>query len=438
MKSLHIFPLFGSELMNGSEHYEFMLSKALVEQGVAVDVFATRSNRIRLESAFSTAWPNDYPAGVERVAGMTVERFPVTFQWPTALGSLFSQFILNRWGVEERIHGAMLRGSLRQTDYFVRRGLTRPWIYDALARAGLGPWSWPMLKRLQRVVRQYDVVLAGFMPFSLLPQVVWIAHRQRVPVVLLPLFHPDDLYHYSTILSRALADADGLLTLTPYSTELIGRLWPQSRPRLVGAGVDLEDFLRPTVSGERFRTTHGLGQRRIVLYVGRKEPGKRYDLALQAVDLLGRDDVMLVMIGADADGIALDSPNVLYLNVLPRADLIDAYDACDVLIMPSEHESFGMVILEAWVRGKPVIGNRSCGPVASLIQEGRDGFLCDTVEDFSRRLCEVLGDADLAHSLGAHGKAKVLERYNWRAVADRVLDVYRSVIADGTNRAPAG
>lgn len=429
MKSLHIFPLFGPDLMNGSEHYEYMLSRTLVEQGVEVDVFATRSNRIRLESAFVTAWPNDYPNGVQRVDGMTIERFPVTLNWPRSIGTWLSRLVLRRWHAEERIHGMMMRGSLHLVDYYVRRGLTRPWVYDALARAGLGPWSWSMLNRLRRVVSRYDVVLAGFMPFSLLPQVTWIARRQGVPVVVLPLFHPDDLYHYSSILSGALVSADALLTLTPYSTDLIGRVWPQSRPRLVGAGVDLEDFMKPTVSGNRFRAKYGFGDRKIVLYVGRKEVGKRYDLAVEAVERLGRSDVTLVMIGADADGKTLTSPAVRYLNVLPRNELIDAYDACDVLIMPSEHESFGMVILEAWIRGKPVLGNRGCGPVASLIQDGVDGFLCDTAEDFSQRIAQLLEHTDLACRLGASGKEKVLERYNWQAVAAEVIDVYRDVIA---------
>ncbi len=424
--------------MNGSEHYEYMLSRTLVEQGVEVDVFATRSNRIRLESAFVTAWQNDYPGGVQHIDGITVERFPVTFNWPRSVGGLLSRLVLRRWHDEERLHGVMMRGSPHLADYYVRRGLTRPRIFDLLARAGLGPWSWSMLSRLQRVASQYDVILAGFMPFSLLPQVTWIARRKGVPVVILPLFHPDDLYHYSTTLSGSLTSADALLTLTPYSTDLIGRLWPKSRPRLVGAGVDLEDFLSPTVSGARFRAKYALGDRKIVLYVGRKEPGKRYDLAMEAVERLGREDVVLVMIGADADAKPLESPSVRYLNVLPRADLIDAYDACDVLIMPSEHESFGMVILEAWIRGKPVLGNRACRPVASLIQDGVDGMLCDTAEDFAQRLSQLLGQTDLAYSLGASGQAKVLERYNWRAVAAQVIDVYRDVIANRAHPTSVG
>ncbi len=67
--------------------------------------------------------------------------------------------------------------------------------------------------------------------------------------------------------------------------------------------------------------------------------------------------------------------------------------------------------------------------MASLIQDGVDGFLCDTAEDFSQRIAQLLEHTDLACRLGASGKEKVLERYNWQAVAAEVIDVYRDVIA---------
>lgn len=433
MKSLHIFPLFGPELINGSEHYEYMLSKSLLNHGIQVDVLATRANRIQLTSAFCTNWSNAYPEAAETADGLNIQRFSVEFQIPARLGALMSAFVLRRWGFEERQHGTMASGSLHLASYYMRRSGRRPWLYDALARLGLGPWSISLLRYLNRNIRHYDIVLAGFMPFSLLPQVVWLARHHNVPVALLPLFHPDDLYHYSSILGRSLSQADGLLTLTPYSTELVGKLWPASSPYHVGAGVDLDDFMAPTVSGERFRARYGLSDKRIVLYVGRKEPGKRYDLAIEAIESLQRDDTVLVLVGADTDRRPIHGPNIRYLGVLARSNLIDAYDACDILIMPSEHESFGMVILEAWARGKPVLGNRNCRPIASLIRPGIDGYLCDQREEFATRIGELIDNPSLAQSMGANGLERVLEYYNWHAVGERVLAAYQSILTRRAN-----
>jgi glycosyltransferase involved in cell wall biosynthesis len=184
------------------------------------------------------------------------------------------------------------------------------------------------------------------MPFALIWQVLTVAKAFRKPVVLLALFHPEDLYHHFRVYYRCFADAAAILAQTAYSAELFARLVPGARPVQVGPGVDDVVFSQPGISGHRFRAKHGLMGQKVVLYVGRKEPSKRYDLAVQAVDLLRNDDVKLVMIGADIDQQPIDSPRVLYLGSIAREDLLDAYDACDMFLLPSEHESFGMVFLE--------------------------------------------------------------------------------------------
>jgi phosphatidylinositol alpha-1,6-mannosyltransferase len=87
-----------------------------------------------------------------------------------------------------------------------------------------------------------------------------------------------------------------------------------------------------------------------------------------------------------------------------------------------------MVFLEAWMRGKPVIGNAACRPVASLIKDGEDGFLCTSMEQIADRLSKLLNDPVLAKTMGETGKAKVLQRYTWAEVGRRVHAVYLDLI----------
>jgi glycosyltransferase involved in cell wall biosynthesis len=135
------------------------------------------------------------------------------------------------------------------------------------------------------------------------------------------------------------------------------------------------------------------------------------------------------MIGADVDRRPIESTRALYLGVVPRADLLDAYDACEVFVLPSEHESFGIVFLEAWMRGKPVIGSARGRPVASLIDAGRDGLLADGAAELAAHIDALLADPARAQGLGAAGRAKVLQRYTWDRIGRAVLALYERLIA---------
>ena len=144
------------------------------------------------------------------------------------------------------------------------------------------------------------------------------------------------------------------LALTDHSQKIIRDLFSEKvkNVKTVGAGVDLKSFLDKGISGSRFRAKYGLESKKIVLFVGRKEKFKGYETAIQAIKNIKNPDIKLVMIGSDADKKPINDDFVLYLNKLDRNELIDGYDSCDLFILPSEHESFGMVFLQAWARSK--------------------------------------------------------------------------------------
>jgi glycosyltransferase involved in cell wall biosynthesis/SAM-dependent methyltransferase len=427
VRALHVFPFFGADLVHGGEAHAYMLSKKLVELGVEVDAFATLSRGAQATSAFSLAFPRDYELRFEESDGIAIHRFPASMALPAQVGHMLSRIVFRRWRREEGRYGAVIGGSRNLVDSYCHRAATRPSVYDAISLLGRGPHSLGLLARLVRSIRAYDVVLVGFMPFALVWQVLRVAKAFRKPVVLLALFHPEDLYHHFRVYYRCFADAAAILAQTAYSAELFARLVPGTRPVQVGPGVDDVVFSQPGISGHRFRAKHGLMGQKVVLYVGRKEPTKRYDLAVKAVDLLRNDDVKLVMIGADIDHQPIDSPRVLYLGSIDQEDLLDAYDACDMFLLPSEHESFGMVFLEAWMRKKPVIGNGFCRPVASMIRDGEDGFVCAGAAPMARAIAQLLANPALARRMGEAGYRRTREHHTWDSVAKKVYDVYQEV-----------
>jgi len=429
MRALHLFPFFDEECSAGSSYVQFMLSRALARRGVAVEVLATRARAVVPRAAFGLGWPNDWPGGAATIDGIAVRRFPVSFAPPTAVGHALSRLVFAQWRREEAGAPTPPRGSDAAVAAFHRRALARPAYIDALSLLGRGPVSWPLYAAARRAARQCDVLLASFTPFATLWMAERIARQSGVPLVLLPLFHPEDVYHHFRVFYRAFARADALLAQTAYSAALFRRLCPGANPIELGIGVEPAEFSDARVDGARFRQRFGLGDAPLVLFVGRKERHKRYDLAVAAVDRLSDPRARLVLIGADIDRQPLASSRAVALGPLPRADLLDAYDACDVFVLPSEHESFGIVFLEAWLRGKPVIGNAACQPVASLISAGVDGELATDAGDLARHLEALLADRGRARTLGSAGRAKVLARYTWEHIGGRVHDLYSELAA---------
>lgn len=311
----------------------------------------------------------------------------------------------------------------------VQRATRRPWIFDLLFTALRYPPSPGLISFVNRHANQYDLILGHMVPFGTVNVAAGAAKRHARPLALLPLAHVDDDFYHWNSYYRVFKQADLILANSQYAVDQFYRRLGANAVA-VGPGVDRADFEASTVSGGRFRRKYGLPEIPLILYVGRKSFLKRYDLLVRAVDLVNRDvRCKLVIIGADEDRVPITSPNVSVIGPLTRPDLIDAYDACDVFGLMSESESFGMVFLEAWMRRKPVIGNRRCGAVASLIEDGVDGYLCDDEWDCADRIKALLANPPQARILGENGYRKVIGRFTWDQIGKRVFDLYEDLLA---------
>lgn len=430
MKFLLICPLFGKDIVGGAEYYNYKLAQGLAEFG-SVTVATTMSKGFSADGGFSLRWQNDYQPVMEKDDVIEIRRFSAKTQRLPVVGKLMSLTIAQRWYYEEKFFGQVLKGSQYYVDYCIKRALGRPAVYDKLFLSGLGPNSSTMSAYLRRESGNYDVVITSLVPFALPWHVKNAVKRNKTPVVFLPLFHSDDIYHHHKSFYQLFGSVDAILAQTRYSANLFQKLNINSKPYIVGPGVDVSLFSQDNISGSRFRAKYGLEDKFILMYVGRKEFHKRYDWAVQAVNTLADDTIRLVMIGADVDGLAIDSPYVSYLGKLPKDDLLDAYDACNVLVHPSEHESFGMVFLEAWMRRKPVIGNARCGSVASVITHGENGFLAWNSSDIASYVRQLVNEPGLAQTLGEAGYLTASTEHTWEHVVQKVFQVCQHVVRSG-------
>lgn len=311
--------------------------------------------------------------------------------------------------------------------YLIKNAENRPMYCSIMFDYLRGPRSPEMVTWLEKNIGNYDIVLAQMFPFNTIKYSL-IARKHHVPLILLPLMHVDDEFYHWKHYYEMLRQADCIFALSSYSKEHVFDIFNKNCHN-IGAGIAEETFLSPQVDGEKFRTKFHLEERDIILTVSRKTSSKRYEHLIYAMDRIKQHHpgAILVMVGPDDDKKPVDSENVLYLGRLSEEDLVNAYDACDLFAMMSESESFGMVFCEAWARKKPVIGNRNCGAVATLIDEGKDGLLCTDDEELAAAVIQLLEDRRYATELGENGHTKVVEHYTWNRVAERALACYKEL-----------
>lgn len=291
----------------------------------------------------------------------------------------------------------------------------------------MGPRSPRLEKAVMAAAPAYDVICASMVPMSTMSVAARAARSAGVPLVAFPLFHTRDPNHYWAHFKEALEEAAGVEANSEVMAALM-RDWG-FRSFAVGPGYDLEEFASPGIDGGRFRAEFGLGGRPVLLWVGRKNLYKGYLEAMAALRMVRERGcpAVLVMIGPDEDQLPVSAEGVYYLGAQPRQRVLDAFDACDVFILPSLHESFCLVFCEAWLRGKPVLGNVYCAAARGLIKHGEDGYLCADAADYAQRALELIEDGEKAKAMGERGRRKTLDTRGWdlraKELAQRLAEI---------------
>lgn len=195
-------------------------------------------------------------------------------------------------------------------------------------------------------------------------------------------------------------------------------------------GVDREVFSPGDRSAARRRL--GLEDGPIALFVGRIQPLKGVDVALEAVAML--PDLRLVVVGGPSgaggeeelhrlEERAANLP-VEFVDPVPHDVLVDYYRAADVLLLPSRSESFGLVAAEAQACGIPVVAART-GGLGDVVSHEVSGLLVDGWDpaDYAVALQKVIGDVGMAAAA-----LEWAERFSWEATANRFLELYEGAV----------
>jgi len=337
-------------------------------------------------------WRNDYPAGMDSVNGIAVERFPVDHERDEAEFGLRSDHVFYR------------RHSLNEE---------LQWLESE------GPASSALVARVRDAAGELDYVLlfcaryyhAYHAARALPDRAVLVPTMERDPALGLAMFGA--IFRGVRAIMYNSCEEQALIRAASSNVHVPGVV--------VGIGSEIPASVDPARAGARF----GL-QAPYVVYVGRIDANKG---CAEMFDFFIRysaervDAPTLLLIGNAVLPIP-NHPRIRHLGFVSDEDKFDAIAGAAALLMPSYYESLSMVALEAWALGTPVIANAHCDVLLGQCLRSNAGLYYADASEFAAVLDRVLDDRSLAEQLGRNGRRFYEQNYSWSIVEQKYLDMF--------------
>jgi len=228
-----------------------------------------------------------------------------------------------------------------------------------------------------------------------------------------------------------------------------------ARVQVVHNGIDTADW-SPRVDPARVRELGVDPERPSVVFVGRITRQKGLPLFLRACASLPADVQIVLCAGAPdtpeimaeveglVSGLRSSRSGVVWIpEMLPRPDVVALLTAATAFACPSIYEPLGIVNLEAMACETAVVATAT-GGIPEVVVPGETGLLVPIeqatdgtgtpldpdryVADFAAALTSVVSDPALAASMGRAGRDRAISSFSWGAIAERTVEVYRSVL----------
>lgn len=275
------------------------------------------------------------------------------------------------------------------------------------------------------------------------------------PFVLTPHFHPpwsmwggDKRKQLRKIYDKLLAppvlnSVDRIIGVSHHEMELLQQIieFDTSKIRYIPNGIDFSRF-DPIPKPDKFRRKYNIKEEdNTILYVGRLASNKGLEVLIDSAPnvLKEHPDTRFVFVGEDEGMKSLLIEKSKKLGILNRILFTDhikdyelflsAYAACDVFVLPSEYEAFGIVLLEAQACKKPVIGTRVGGVPEAIGDEGA-GVVVEYNDSaaLATETNKLLADPSLRKKMGKIGRKRVREKFTWGTIVEQIEKVYQELL----------
>ncbi|MBB4916763.1 glycogen synthase [Streptosporangium saharense] len=254
----------------------------------------------------------------------------------------------------------------------------------------------------------------------------------------------------------ALATADAIIAVSEGMRRDVLACYPEIPPERVSVihnGIDTEEYAPDRDNAVLAR--HGIDPGRpYVVFVGRitRQKGlvhllhaaRDFDPGAQLVLCAGAPDTPEIAeeVTGLVRGLEREREGVVWISeMLPRPEVIQILTHATVFVCPSVYEPMGIVNLEAMACETAVVATAT-GGIPEVVADGSTGLLVPIAQsaadgtpddperfaaDVAERVNRLLADPALAAELGAAGRARAVEHFSWARIAERTMDLYRSL-----------
>ncbi len=249
-----------------------------------------------------------------------------------------------------------------------------------------------------------------------------------------------------------LNDANHVICVGDSEAQKAKAALPHDRISYLPNGVDCQRFL--TGDGPRFRQQHNIPSGAFLLVnISRIDTQKNQLGLLEAFAQFHptAPGSRLVLIGPETQPAyaaklrEFIASNNLFaaVTLIPglsneSGSLVDAYHAADAFVLTSRHEPFGIVVLEAWCAGRPVIASR-VGGLQTLIKSSETGLFFDpdapdAATQLAAQFTALHSNPGLRQALGEKGRTEALASYDWSRITARLETIYQQAEANAAQR----
>lgn len=246
---------------------------------------------------------------------------------------------------------------------------------------------------------------------------------------------------YLPITRYGIVQSDGVTAISHYLKDATKEIFHFDDITVIPNFVCASDYNRHPV--DELRKTLAPNGEPLLVHVSNFRPVKR---PVDCVEILARvlkkvTNARLVMVGDGSERMNVEH-RARCLGIYEKCsfvgkqpNIVDYLSAADVLLLPSEQESFGLAALEAMACEVPVIASR-VGGVPEVVNDGETGFLSEVgdIEKMAEDAARLLADADLRRNMGRRARELALARYQTDIVIPQYIEFYEKVLARTSGR----
>lgn len=288
-----------------------------------------------------------------------------------------------------------------------------------------GPHSSEMYGKMWREIRNSDIVFLHTIPYPHNFIALLIAKILGKKTVITPHFHPGHPHYERRINYWLLRKCDAVIAVSPFEKKyLIKKGIDNQKIYVTGNAIHPERYIPQQIEDYKKRLINEYGVKsddKILIFIGRKIPDKGIKYLIDSVKILNEKmPIKLFLVGPASDWYyelinslsPYEKKIIIDLGTISQQEKVNLLHLSDLFVLPSKYEAFGIVFLESWICGTPVLGSDQ-GAIPSIIEE--EGYICkfgDT-NDLVDKIEMALSDSEGLKQKGLEGKNKTLKKYTW-------------------------